>query len=268
MIKARSRIDPCFLALIILEFRSGRFSTELICYFVLNHELQKMKILVVEDEKQLSESIIAVLTDEGFDCEAAYTFRDAESKLTNKIYDLVVLDINLPGGLGFDLFTTINDQKNALPGVLIISARSNLDDKLKGLNLGADDYLVKPFNISELVARVRSIIRRKYPQEANELSFLDVAYTLEGQKVFVNSSELKLTKSQLRILYFLLANKNRVVSKESLCDYVLKDDIDMVDSLDFIYTHIKNLRQKLKKADSDVTIESVYGLGYTLKKKD
>ncbi len=226
-----------------------------------------MKILLVEDEKLLSDSIRSALVQEGFSCETALSFLEAREKLTDKIYDVVVLDINLPGGLGFDLFADIQSM-DSHPGVLIISVRNSLDDKLKGLNLGADDYLVKPFHLDELVARIRSIIRRRHPQEEEEMVYYNLSYDLMNNQVKVNGQELKLTHSQLRILYYLLMNKNRTVSKESLSDYVLKDNIDMVDSFDYIYTHIKNLRQKLKKEGCEVSIVTMYGMGYTLKKSD
>lgn len=223
-----------------------------------------MKILLVEDEKLLSESIQSALKDDGFDCSAVYSFQEAADSLLNHLFDLVILDINLPGGLGFDLIDYTKDMETK-PGILFISVRDSLDDKLRGLNLGADDYIVKPFHLDELLARVRSIIRRRHPSESGELSLRNLSYNLETQHACVNNETIKLTKSQLSILYYLLVNKNRVVSKESLSEYVLQGDIDMVDSLDYIYTHIKNLRQKLKVAGSEVNITTVYALGYTLK---
>ncbi len=232
--------------------------------FYLCFNAQTMKILLVEDEKLLSGSIQSALAEEGFSCETAYTFKEAEDKLIDKIFDVVVLDINLPGGLGFDLIEYVKKMESH-PGLLLISVRDGLDDKLRGLNLGADDYIVKPFHLDELTARLRSVIRRRHPQEAREFSLGNLSYNLETRQVSVNGQLLKLTRSQLRILYYLLLNKNRVVSKESLSEYVLQDDIDMVDSLDYIYTHIKNLRQKMKQAGSEVNISTVYALGYTLK---
>ncbi|MFT4033263.1 MAG: response regulator transcription factor [Siphonobacter sp.] len=226
-----------------------------------------MKILLVEDEKLFSDSIRTALVQEGFSCDVALTFLEARDKLVDKIYDLVILDINLPGGLGFDLFGYIEEMESH-PGVLIISVRNSLDDKLRGLNLGADDYLVKPFHLDELTARIRSIIRRRYPHDSEELNFYNLSYDLASNQVRVNGTKLKLTQSQLRILYYLLINKNRIVSKESLSDYVLKEDIDMVDSFDYIYTHIKNLRQKLKKEACEVSIVTMYGMGYSLKITD
>ncbi|MBO9641141.1 MAG: response regulator transcription factor [Siphonobacter aquaeclarae] len=226
-----------------------------------------MKILLVEDEKLLSDSIRSALVQEGFSVDTALSFREARDKLVDKIYDVVVLDLNLPGGLGFDLFGYIRDMESH-PGVLIISVRDSLDDKLRGLNLGADDYLVKPFHLDELTARIRSIIRRRYPTDADELVFHNLSYDMTSGQVKVNGTEMHLTHSQSQILYYLLINKNRTVSKESLSDYVLKDDIDMVDSFDYIYTHIKNLRQKLRKEGSEVSIVTVYGMGYSLKKMD
>lgn len=226
-----------------------------------------MKILLVEDEKLLSDSIRSALVQEGFSVDTALSFREARDKLVDKIFDVVVLDINLPGGLGFDLFGYIREMESH-PGVLIISVRDSLDDKLRGLNLGADDYLVKPFHLDELTARIRSIIRRRYPTDADELVFHNLSYDLTSGQVRVNGTEIHLTHSQSQILYYLLINKNRTVPKESLSDYVLKDDIDMVDSFDYIYTHIKNLRQKLRKEGSEVSIVTVYGMGYSLKKTD
>ncbi|UOR05545.1 response regulator transcription factor [Hymenobacter aerilatus] len=222
-----------------------------------------MKILLVEDEHLLSTSMRTALEDEGFGCETALTFREAENKLVTKLFDLVVLDLNLPGGLGFDLFEYIKAMETR-PGVLIISVRDSLTDKLRGLNLGADDYLVKPFHLDELLARVRSILRRRHPEEPSELILGNLSYQLDAQQASVDGEPLKLTPSQLRLLYYLLLNRKRVVSKESLSDYVLQENVDMVDSLDYLYTHIKNVRHKLKQAGCQVGIETVYGLGYTL----
>lgn len=222
-----------------------------------------MKILLVEDEQLLSAGMRSALEDEGFDCETALTFREAEDKLVARLFDLVILDLNLPGGLGFDLFEYLHEMETR-PGVLIISVRDSLGDKLRGLNLGADDYLVKPFHLDELLARVRSILRRRHPEEPTELTLGNLSYQLDAQQASVDGVPLKLTPSQLRLLYYLLLNRKRVVSKESLSDYVLQENVDMVDSLDYLYTHIKNVRQKLKQAGCQVGIETVYGLGYTL----
>lgn len=222
-----------------------------------------MKILLVEDEKLLSASIKTVLEEEGYSCETAFTFAEAEDRLVSRLYDLVVLDLNLPGGLGFELFEYL--KKLALrPGVLIISVRDSLTDKLRGLDLGADDYLVKPFHLDELLARVRSILRRRHPEEPEELTLGNLRYQLTTHAVSVAGVPLKLTQSQLRLLYYLLLNRRRVVSKESLSDYVLQENVGLVDSLDYLYTHVKNVRQKLKAAGCEVSIETVYGLGYAL----
>ncbi|RZK62582.1 MAG: response regulator transcription factor [Hymenobacter sp.] len=222
-----------------------------------------MKILLVEDEKLLSASIKTVLEEEGYSCETAFTFAEAEDRLVSRLYDLVLLDLNLPGGLGFELFEYLQALAPR-PGVLIMSVRDSLPDKLRGLDLGADDYLVKPFHLDELLARVRSVLRRRHPDQPEELTLGNLSYQLTTHSVSVAGVPLKLTQSQLRLLYYLLLNRRRVVAKESLSDYVLQDNVDLVDSLDYLYTHVKNLRMKLKQAGSEVSIETVYGLGYTL----
>jgi DNA-binding response OmpR family regulator len=222
-----------------------------------------MKILLVEDEKLLSASIKTVLEEDGYACETAYTFREAEDRLVARLYDLVVLDLNLPGGLGFELFEYLKAMETR-PGALIISVRDGLPDKLRGLDLGADDYLVKPFHLDELLARVRSILRRRHPEGPAEFSLGNLRYQLDTHAVTVAGTPLKLTQSQLRLLYYLLLNRRRVVAKESLSDYVLQENVGMVDSLDYLYTHVKNVRQKLKAAGCDVSLETMYGLGYTL----
>jgi|SRR5579863_3165172 len=220
-----------------------------------------MKVLIIEDEKALSASIFAYLNSEQYICEIAADYHSAMNKIGQYDYACIILDINLPGGSGLDVLKELKSNKKA-EGVLIISARNSLDDKLNGLNAGADDYLSKPFHLSELAARVAAIIRRKSFDGNNNLKFEELELDVLFKTVKVNERIVDLTRKEYDLLLYFISNKNKVINKSAIAEHLWGDNMDMADSYDFIYTHIKNLRKKLIQAGSRDYVKSVYGMGY------
>lgn len=223
-----------------------------------------MKVLIIEDEKALAESILAYLHSERYICELAPDFPAALEKISLYDYACIILDITLPGGNGLDLLRELKANHKA-EGILIISARNSLDDKVLGLKSGADDYLTKPFHLSELAARVAAIIRRKSFEGKNSLHFDEIHLDLQEKSVRVNDQPIDLTRKEYDLLLYFISNKNKVISKSAIAEHLWGDNMDMADNYDFIYTHIKNLRKKLLQAGSADYIKSVYGLGYKFK---
>lgn len=196
-----------------------------------------------------------------YNCEMAADFYSARTKLTNGNYDCIILDITLPGGSGLELLKQLKKNKQS-DGVLIISAKDSLDDKLAGLDLGADDYLTKPFHLAELAARVSAIIRRR-SFEGNTIIELDkLSINIFDKSARTEKGQLNLTRKEYELLLYFASNKNRVVTKESIADHLWEDHAQLADSYDFIYSHIKNLRKKLTEAGCPDYIRSVYGMGY------
>ena len=226
-----------------------------------------MKILVVEDEDSLRETIIRSLEKERYTVESAATFNEAGMKLNDYDYDCVVLDIMLPGGSGLTLLEELKKRRKR-DSVIIISAKDSIEDKVTGLDLGADDYLTKPFHLAELNARVKSVIRRK--QQDGELSLRVGNITLypDRHAVYIEQEELTLSRKEFDLLYYFVANPDRLISKASLAESVRGDYIDQADSFDFIYSQVKNLRKKLKNAGATAEIKAVYGFGYKMTTND
>lgn len=220
-----------------------------------------MKLLVVEDEAGLRESIHDYFTDAGSVCEAVADYPTALQKINMYRYDCVILDITLPHGSGLELLKDLKKQRYA-DGVLIISAKNSLDDRLEGLDLGADDYLTKPFHLSELRARVMAIVRRKSFNGEQIIEFNEIRVDVLAKNVSVNNEAIKLTKREYGLLVYFMANKGKVISKNALAEHLWGDGIDMADNFDFIYSHIKNLRKKLMDAGCKDYIQSAYGMGY------
>ncbi|MBR09664.1 MAG: DNA-binding response regulator [Rickettsiales bacterium] len=218
-----------------------------------------MKILIIEDEQQLAESIIEYLSD--YLCELASTFNEAISKIGIYQYDCIVLDIMLPDGNGLKILEELKRQ-NKQDGVIIISAKNALDDKIYGLQLGADDYLTKPFHLSELAARIYSIIRRKQFDNSNTIIQNEIEIDLLSKSVKVNGTPVILTKKEYDLLLYFIGNKNRVLSKSTLAEHLSGDFADMLDDHNFVYAHIKNLKKKLSEAGCDSYLKTVYGSGY------
>ena len=226
-------------------------------------DFNPVKILIVEDEVDLLSSLIAFSEKENYNADVAKTFSEASERISLYDYDCILLDINLPDGNGLKLLENLKEV-NKTDGVIIISARNSLDDKIKGLNLGADDYLTKPFHFSELNARIQAVIRRKKFDAPLTLCFGDIEIDLQLHSVKVKDSIVNLTKKEFDILQHLIANKNRVVSKNSLAEYIWGDHVDNVNSFDFLFVHLKNLKKKLKQVEASVEIRNIYGVGYQI----
>ncbi|MEO6286013.1 MAG: response regulator transcription factor [Dyadobacter sp.] len=220
-----------------------------------------MKLLVIEDEKELSDSICFYLNSEQFTCETAYDYPKALEKVMINEYACIILDITLPRGNGLDILAELKTM-NKSEGVLIISAKNSLDDRIKGLNTGADDYLTKPFHLAELGARVAAIVRRKSFDGKTRIAVGPLTLDLFDRVLKSGEQPIALTKKEYELLLYFLSNKNRVVTKEAIVEHLWGDDIDMADSYDFIYSHIKNLRKKLMNAGCEDYIKAVYGMGY------
>lgn len=220
-----------------------------------------MKLLIIEDEKELSDSIKKYLSTEQFICEAVYDYDSAIEKIHLNEYSCIILDITLPKGSGLDILKELKTLNKA-EGVLIISARNSFDDKITGLNSGADDYLAKPFHLPELGARVSAIIRRKSFGGRNQIVVDDLVLDIQEKSLKFRDVRVILTRKEYELLLYLLSNQNKVVTKEAIVEHLWGDHIDMADSYDFIYSHIKNLRKKMMNAGSPDYIKAVYGMGY------
>lgn len=220
-----------------------------------------MKILIVEDEPALNKSMVDYLSSQQYLCESVSNYRDAIEKTELYQYDCIVLDIMLPDGNGLQILQALKDA-NKTDGVIIISAKNELDDKIKGLRLGADDYLTKPFHLSELSVRIAAILRRKNLKGSNQLIFEEITIDVDGKTVMVNKADITLTRKEYELLVYFVINKNRVLSKNTIAEHLWGDDMDMADNYDFIYAHIKNLRKKLLAAGAADYIKSIYGMGY------
>ena len=222
-----------------------------------------MKILLVEDEAALRTVLVSSLRQASYVVEEAASFGQAHEKIELYQYDCVLLDLTLPDGAGLDLLRALK-AKGSPAGVLIITARAALDDKIAGLDLGADDYLIKPFHLSELNARVRAIIRRRQFNGQQQIVFRDLLVLPELAEVHVRGEALALTKKEYDLLLYLLVNPGRVLTKEAIAEHLCGDAVDAADSFDFIYTHLKNLRKKLQEKGVDNYIRTMYGVGYKL----
>ena len=220
-----------------------------------------MKILIVEDEKVLSDSIVEYLSEEGHLCEAVYNYIEAVDKIQMYQYDVAVVDINLPDGNGLDLIRFIK-QKSINMGIIIVSALNSLENRIEGLEIGADNYLTKPFHLAELNAHLKSINRRISYSGNNQIIMNEIRLIPDEHRAFVHDKEITLTKKEYELLLFFISNRNKVVTKAGLAEYLWGDYMDMADSYDFIYTHIKNLRRKLLKEGCEDYIKTIYGLGY------
>jgi DNA-binding response OmpR family regulator len=220
-----------------------------------------MKVLLVEDEKSLSESISEYLKGEGYICERVYNFENAGMKSSLYNYDLAIVDITLPDGSGLDIIKRLKE-KSPQTGIIIISAKNSLDDKLRGLELGADDYITKPFYLSELNARLKSLSRRIKFQGDKEFAFGEIRILPDERRVLVEGSETELTRKEYDLLMYFISNAGKVLTKEAIAEHLWGDDIDSSDSFDFVYTHIKNLRKKISGKSKIEYIKSVYGYGY------
>ncbi|MEQ9404538.1 MAG: response regulator transcription factor [Cyclobacteriaceae bacterium] len=223
-----------------------------------------MKLLLVEDQLELANSIVNYFSREGDVCEAANSFNRASEKLYGYQYDILILDLMLPDGNGMNLLSLVKENWPQM-GVVIISAKNALDDKLKGLDLGADDYLPKPFHLAELNARTRAVFRRRHQKGQNLLTFKEIELNLETHEAKVNGSTLELTRKEFELLHYFFVNENRLLTKQTIAEHLWGDYMDSADSFDFVYQHIKNLRKKIASAGGNDYLKTVYGVGYKLK---
>jgi DNA-binding response OmpR family regulator len=220
-----------------------------------------MKVLIVEDEHEMAKSIMQYLRQESYVCEVASTIDSAEEKIMLHDYDCILLDITLPDGNGLTILEKLK-KEGKLEGVIIISAKNSIDDKIKGLNLGADDYLPKPFHLAELGARVSAVIRRKRFDGNNTIKVHEITIDLLAKSVSVHGKSVELTRKEYDLLIFLVSNKNRVVTKNAIAEHLSGDEAEFFDNFDFLYSHMKNLKKKLSEASSTDYIKTIYGLGY------
>lgn len=224
-----------------------------------------MKLLLIEDNRQLVEDVTEYLKEQGFVVEMASSMAQAREKFLVYEYDLAILDLGLPDGDGMKLVKEIRDQQPDI-AILILTAKHSLEYKLKGLDLGADDYLTKPFHKAELNARIRSILRRKISSGNNILTINEITIDLHARQVKVNDQYVNLTKKEYDLLIYLVDNENRLLTKETIAEHLWGDHLDQADHFDFIYNHIKNLRRKIQQAGGENYIKSMYGMGYKFKR--
>ncbi len=222
-----------------------------------------MKILIIEDERALRESIQKYLDYQGHVCETAEDFRAAKEKIQRFDYDCIVVDIGLPYGSGLEIVKELKNMESKA-GIIIISAKNSLDDKLTGLESGSDDYITKPFHLSELNARINAVLRRRSFGGNKVIAFNEIKLNTDAQQVTVNDKAIELTDKEYRLLEYFLVNQRRALSKNAIAAHVWGDNYEFLDNYDFIYTHIRNLRKKLVEAGSGDYIKTVYGSGYRL----
>ncbi len=220
-----------------------------------------MKLLIVEDEFLLADSIINYLEREGYYCELVDNLADAKQKSWDHEYDCLIIDINLPDGSGLDIITQVKEMKSK-SGIIIVSARNAIEDKISGLDIGADDYLTKPFNLAELNARIKAVIRRRNFDAQNVITFNEITVSPYEQSVKVHNKTIKLTKKEYDLILYFISNKNRVIPKGAIAEHLWGDEMGMADSYDFLYSHLKNLRKKICDFGGNDYIQTVYSVGY------
>jgi len=220
-----------------------------------------MKLLIIEDNVELAESIYEFLDKENYQIDIAHNFANAEKLIIQNEFDCVLIDLMLPDGTGLDIVKILK-KLQPKSGIIIITAKDTLDDKISGLDLGADDYLTKPFHLAELNARIKSVLRRRIYDGEDEIKLDCLTINTKLREVKVNATPIELTRREYDILIFLISNKERVITKESIVEHIWGDNINAFDNFDFVYTHIKNLRKKITDAGGKDNIQSVYGIGY------
>lgn len=218
-------------------------------------------MLLIEDEKDLADSVVSYFKPEGYIIDHVVTFAEGEGAIGINEYDCALVDLMLPGGDGMDLVKLLKTHSPKC-GIIIVSAKEALDDKIKGLNIGADDYLTKPFHLAELNARIKSLMRRKLYEGNNRIVINEIDIDVEKRELFINKEQVELTRREFDLLMFFISNKERALTKEAITEHVWGDNSNAFDNMDFIYTHVKNLRKKLKEYGAHDYIKSVYGIGY------
>lgn len=220
-----------------------------------------MKILIIEDEIEIATNIKNYLNSNDFVCELAGTLKTATEKIDLYSYDCILLDLMLTDGDGFKILELLKKQ-NKTEGIIIISAKDTLETKIEGLTLGADDYLTKPFHLSELLVRIQALVRRKQFNGNNIILFNEIEIDTISKSVKIKGKKIEFTKKEMDLLLFLIGNKNKVLSKSAIAEHLSGDMADMLDNHDFVYAHIKNMKKKLKDIGASDYLKSVYGTGY------
>ncbi len=223
-----------------------------------------MKLLIIEDNEDLLQNIQTYLKREGYICESAKSYSAAFDKVMSYTYDVVLIDIMIPGGSGLQVLRELKSV-NPETGTIIISAKNALDDKVEGLELGADDYITKPFQLPELHARIKAVNRRQQRDGKEIINVNEISINTKTMEVTVDGNPVNLTPKEYELLLYFSSNKNHVLSKQTIAEHLWGDYVDHLENLDFLYQHIKNLRKKLENAGADDYIESVYGIGYKFK---
>ncbi len=225
-----------------------------------------MKLLLVEDQAELAKNIQEYFQKEGDICELALSIFEAENKVAGFEYDVLLLDLMLPDGDGISFLEQVKKSRPDM-GVVIVSAKDSLDDKLKGLDIGADDYLPKPFHLAELNARAKAVYRRRQQEGNNEISFEEIRLDMSAKEANIDGHVLNLTNKEFELLHYFIVNKNRLVTKQAIAEHLWGDYMDSADSFDFVYQHIKNLRKRIEEAGGQDYVRTVYGAGYKFKKE-
>jgi DNA-binding response OmpR family regulator len=220
-----------------------------------------MKILIVEDQKELADSIADFIKQDGYIFDICNNFSEAYQCININEYDCAIVDIMLPDGSGLDVIRLLKKIQSRC-GIIVVSAKNSLDDKITGLNLGADDYITKPFHLSELNARIKSVIRRRNFGGNSLITINELKIDVDKREVKVCEETINLTRKEFDVLIFFISNNKRVITKEAIIEHIWGDDSNTFNNLDFVYTHIKNLRKKLSEAGAKNYINSVYGVGY------
>jgi DNA-binding response OmpR family regulator len=220
-----------------------------------------MKILIVEDEKELALSVKGYLEQDNYLCEIANNFNEALEKLELYHYECAVVDIMLPDGSGLELVEYLK-KIHSSTGIIVASAKNSLDDRIKGLKLGADDYLSKPYHLSELSARIKSILRRRNFNGNNIITLEEIEIKIEEREVFIKNHRIDLTAKEFDLLLYFTSNINRVLTREAIAEHLIGDQADLIDTFNFIYTHIKNLRKKIITSGGKDRIKTIYSTGY------
>jgi DNA-binding response OmpR family regulator len=220
-----------------------------------------MRILLIEDEPDLAQSIVDLLSREGYSVEWAINFQEAIQRIEQSVYDCLLVDISLPDGSGLRIVKILKES-NIDSGIIIITARNSLNDRIEGLDLGADDYLSKPFHLAELNSRIKALLRRRKFSGLKIIQFDNLRIIPDNYQVFVNESAIDFTRKEFDLFLFLASNKNRVLTKESIAEHIWGDYADVSYTYDFLYSHIKNIRKKVIEKGGNDYILSVYGIGY------
>lgn len=223
-----------------------------------------MNILIVEDEKTLALEMGEFLSKEGYAVEHAWKKSSAEEKIFVNTYDFILLDLSLPGGNGFELLHQLKKTPGREDAVIILTARGDVDDRIKGLEAGADDYLAKPFSLSELLARMHAIIRRKHKLVMNEVNIHGFILDIKNHKLSFDNNRINLTNKEFEIFNYLVLNKNRVISRLNLTEHVWRDILEVNSDSNFVDVHVKNLRKKLTNHAPIDWFETVRSIGYRI----